>query len=60
MVLWFLGQLSYKVALSTTEAEFVAASEGAKELVWFNRLLSEIDDKNDIPLLSLITPVQYG
>ncbi|XP_049834615.1 uncharacterized protein LOC126278475 [Schistocerca gregaria] len=30
-------QLQKLVALSTTEAEFVAASEGTKELVWLNR-----------------------
>ncbi|KAL7296840.1 hypothetical protein TKK_0010235 [Trichogramma kaykai] len=36
------SQLQKSVALSTTEAKFVAASEGAKELVWLDRLLSEI------------------
>ncbi|XP_045461870.1 secreted RxLR effector protein 161-like [Harmonia axyridis] len=36
------SQLQKSVALSTTEAEFVASSEGAKELIWLKRLLSEI------------------
>lgn len=31
------------VALSTTEAEFVAGCEAAKEAVWISRLLEEID-----------------
>uniref|UniRef100_A0ABD2WT57 Integrase catalytic domain-containing protein n=1 Tax=Trichogramma kaykai TaxID=54128 RepID=A0ABD2WT57_9HYME len=39
------SQLQKSVALSTTEAEFVAASEGAKELVWLNRLMSEINSQ---------------
>jgi hypothetical protein len=39
------SQLQKSVALSTTEAEFVAASEGAKELVWLTRLLFEISEK---------------
>lgn len=45
------SQLQKSVALSTTEAEFVAASEGAKELVWLKRLLVEIKGSNDIPVL---------
>jgi hypothetical protein len=30
------------VTLSTTEAEYVAATHAAKELIWFKQLLSEI------------------
>jgi hypothetical protein len=36
------SQLQKTTALSTTEAESIAASEGAKELVWLKRLLSEL------------------
>lgn len=36
------SQLQKSVALSTTEAEIVAASEGAKQLVWLSRLLSDL------------------
>lgn len=36
------SQLQKSVALSTTEAEIVAASEGAKELIWLKRLLFEL------------------
>lgn len=45
------SQLQKSVALSTTEAEFVAASEGAKELVWLKRLLMETSEKRDTPTL---------
>ena len=45
------SQLQKSVALSTSEAEFVAASEGAKELVWLKRLLSEIKGDKSVPVL---------
>jgi hypothetical protein len=35
------SQLKWSVTLSTTEAEFIAASEGAKGLLWLKRLLGE-------------------
>jgi len=35
------SQLQKTTALSTTEGETISASEGAKELVWLKRLLSE-------------------
>lgn len=45
------SQLQKSVSLSTTEAEFVAASEGAKELVWLKRLSFEIGGTKGIPVL---------
>ena len=36
------SKLKKTTAPSTTEAEIIAASEGAKELVWLKRLLSEL------------------
>ena len=45
------SRLQKSVALSTTEAEFVAASEGAKELVWLKRLLNEMNGETKLPVL---------
>jgi hypothetical protein len=36
---WWKMTLQWSVSLSTAEAEFIAASEGAKELLWLKRLL---------------------
>ncbi len=41
------------VALSTTEAEFIAASEAAKEIIWLSRLLREITNLITIPLIMI-------
>jgi hypothetical protein len=48
------SQLQRMTALSTTEAEIIAASEGAKELVWLKWLLSEL-----LPDFAKRTPVLY-
>jgi hypothetical protein len=48
------SQLQRTTALSTTEAEIIAASEGAKELIWLKRLLSEL-----LPDFAKRTPVLY-
>jgi hypothetical protein len=48
------SQLYRTTALSTTEAEIIAASEGAKELVQLKRLLSEL-----LPDFAKRTPVLY-
>ena len=46
------SQLRQSVALSIKEAEFVAASEGTKELLWLKRLLGELDGKvSEVPTL---------
>jgi len=48
------SQLQKKTALSTTEAEIIAASEEAKELVWLKHLLSEL-----LSCFARKTPVLY-
>jgi hypothetical protein len=39
------------VALSTTEAEYMAVTHATKEAVWLSRLLHEIDGKDHTPML---------
>lgn len=39
------------VALSTTEAEYIAASEAAKDVVWLTRLFNEISTLTAVPVL---------
>ncbi|BET03511.1 Hydra magnipapillata [Nesidiocoris tenuis] len=41
------------VVLSTTEAEFIAASEGAKEVIWANRLLKEMTQLKGKPTMRI-------
>lgn len=47
------SQRQSMVATSTTEAGIVAASEAAKQIIWLNRLYSEITKMEDIPMLLL-------
>ena len=46
-----MSQKQRSVVLSTTEAEFVAASEGTKEAIWLTRMLNEISKLNSTPTL---------
>lgn len=39
------------VALSTTEAEIIAACEASKEVVWLKRLLNELTSVKETPIL---------
>jgi hypothetical protein len=47
------SKLQQCVSLSTTEAEFVAASETSKEAIWFQQCLREVkgDEIGPIPIL---------
>ena len=49
----WLSQKQKSVALSTTEAEFMAASEAAKEIIWLSRLFSEITTLTETPVLKI-------
>jgi len=51
------NQLQKMTALSTTDAEIIAASEGAKELVWLKRLPSELLSNSARKTLVLYTNV---
>lgn len=46
-VTW-LSQKQKTIALSTTEAEFVAACESAKEILWLQQLLLDLGEKYDV------------
>jgi hypothetical protein len=51
-VIAWSSHLQRSLALSTTEAEFIAASERAKELIWLKRMLGELGGKgNEVPTL---------
>lgn len=39
------------VSLSTTESEYIEASQAVKELIWIDRLLKNLDGNISIPLL---------
>lgn len=45
----WLSQRQVSVAISTTEAEIVAASEAAREVIWLKRLLNDIVRLDDVP-----------
>lgn len=49
----WLSQKQASVAISTTEAEIVAASEAAREAVWLKRLLSIMTVLKDSPCLQV-------
>jgi len=49
----WLSQRQGTVTFSSTEAELVAANEGAKEVVWLSRLLQEVTPLKEIPILQV-------
>jgi len=50
-VIAWRSQRQTTVAISTTEAEIVAASEGAREMVWLKRLFEEMVVLKETPAL---------
>lgn len=49
----FISRKQPTVALSTTEAEFIAASETLKELIWLKSLLFELNVEVETPVLRI-------
>jgi hypothetical protein len=46
IVSW-ISKLQKVVALSTTEAEYVAATEASKEMIWLQRFMEELGKKQE-------------
>ena len=47
------SKLRDRVALSTTEAEYIAISEAAKEMIWLKNFLNELGkEQDDAPMFS--------
>ena len=49
-VTW-LSQKQKCIALSTTEAEIIAANEAGKDVIWLKRLFGDLTDLDDQPIL---------
>jgi hypothetical protein len=46
-VVSWISKLQKVVALSTTEAEYVAATEASKEMIWLQRFMEELGKKQE-------------
>jgi len=44
----WVSKIQSVVALSTTEAEYVAATEASKEMIWLQRFLDELGKKQEL------------
>ena len=47
----WISRLQRCTALSTTEAEYIAATEACKEAIWLSRLVGDLGFLGDIPSL---------
>jgi len=47
----WVSKIQSVVALSTTEAEYVAAIEASKEMIWLQRFMGELGKKHDMGTL---------
>ena len=47
----WVSKIQSVVALSTTEAEYVAATEASKEMIWLQRFMNELGKKHDMGTL---------
>ena len=43
--------VSWVVALSTTKAEYVVATNASKEMIWLQRFMDEVGKKHDMGML---------
>ena len=47
----WVSKIQSVVALSSTEAEYVAATEASKEMIWLQRFMDELGKKHDMGTL---------
>ena len=47
----WVSKIQSVIALSTTEAEYVAATEASKEIIWLQRLMNELGNKHNMGTL---------
>eukprot|EP00253_Pinus_taeda_P021025 PITA_21025 len=47
----WVSKIQSVVALSTTEAEYVVATEASKEMIWLQRFIGELGKKHDMRML---------
>ena len=47
----WVSNIQSVVALSTTEVEYVAATEASKEMIWLQRFMDELGKKHDMGTL---------
>ena len=47
----WVSKIQSVVALSTTEAEYVAATEASKEIIWLQRFMGELGKEHDMGML---------
>ena len=47
----WVSKIQSVVALSTTEAEYVVATEASKEMIWLQRFLDELGKKQELDRL---------
>ena len=47
----WVSKIQSVVSLSTTEAEYVAATEASKEMIWLQRFMDELGKKHDMGTL---------
>ena len=55
---WALN-LQKIVILSTTEAEYVAATEAEKEMIWLHGFLDELGKKQEMSIYTVTVRVQF-
>ena len=55
----WVSKIQSVVALSTTEAKYVAATEASKEMIWLQRFMDELGKKQELGGYTMIARVPY-